>query len=98
MSMFVDLCRTQPRLMRDMTVRQFALLGLAASEPGQSCEFYATELCVSKPVVSRACRFLTKLGLLTVRRDADDKRLNIIAATEAGTLLVGEMVMQGARS
>ncbi len=98
MTAIVDLCRAQPRLMRDMTVRQLALLTLANLHPGNSCDFYAAELDVSKPVVSRACRFLTKLGLLTVCRDADDKRLNIIAATEAGTLLVGAMAMQSSRS
>lgn len=98
MTAIVDLCRAQPRLMRDMTVRQLALLTLANLHPGNSCEFYAAELDVSKPVVSRACRFLTKLGLLSVRREADDKRRNIIAATEAGAVLVGAIEQREGRT
>lgn len=98
MTALLELCRAQPQLMRDMTVRQLALLGLSVSCPGRSCDFYARELAVSKPVVSRACTFLSRLGLLTVRREADDKRRNIIAATEAGALLVGGMTVQEGRA
>jgi len=88
MTALVALCRTHPRETRDMTVRHLALLGLAVSHPGRSCEFFAAQLAVSKPVVSRACTFLAALGLLTTRRDADDKRFNVISVTAEGAALV----------
>jgi DNA-binding MarR family transcriptional regulator len=85
-------CRANPRETAEMTVRQLALLGLVAEHPGHSCLFYATELGVSKPVVTRACAQLSLLGLMTVRRAEDDRRQNVIVATDAGAALVAGAV------
>lgn len=90
MGALVTLCRAHPRETSEMTVRQLALLGLAVEHPGHSCLFYATQLGVSKPVVTRACAQLSLLGLMTVRRADNDRRQNVIVATDAGAAFVQE--------
>jgi DNA-binding MarR family transcriptional regulator len=88
MTALVNLCRAHPRATSYMTVRQAALLDLAVTHPGRSCLFYAVELGVQRPIITRACVQLAALGLLQTRRAAGDRRQNVIEATEAGIAFV----------
>jgi DNA-binding MarR family transcriptional regulator len=87
MSDFVTLCRRwvmHPE-QREMTLRQVALIGVVADEPGpHHVRDLAAKLSVSKPVVTRAVTALKVRGILTSHRPAADRRHCIVELTEAG--------------
>jgi DNA-binding MarR family transcriptional regulator len=71
-----------------MTLRQLALLGTVSSKPGpHRVRFLASELNVSKPVITRALTSLAERGLINRIRDEIDKRDVVIRATNLGELV-----------
>ena len=79
----------------DFTVRQLALLMRLAEipqgQPGPSTNFFANELRVDKPVVTRAVRRLRDEGYaVQVRSPADERKVEI-SATQAGRAFVAKI-------
>ena len=70
----------------DLTNRQMALLMLVYLTPGpHTVRGLASNLGVSKPVVTRALNTLGSLGYLRRQRDQDDRRNIFVVRTEDGT-------------
>ena len=70
----------------DLTNRQMALLMLIYLTPGpHTVRGIASELGVSKPVVTRALNTLGSLGYLRRERDQDDRRNIFVVRTKDGT-------------
>jgi DNA-binding MarR family transcriptional regulator len=71
----------------DLSVRQICiLLTIYLEAPPHTVRDLAAKLNVSKPVITRALDSMGKLGLVTRRRDEEDKRNVLIQRTVAGAL------------
>jgi DNA-binding MarR family transcriptional regulator len=71
----------------DLSVRQMTLLLFIYLEPPpHTVRAMAAKLNVSKPVITRALDAMGKLGLVSRRRDDDDKRNVLIQRTVGGSL------------
>lgn len=72
---------------KDLTHRQMAILLIVYLEtPPHTVRGLAEQLRVTKPVITRALDTMGKMGLITRRRDDNDKRNVIISRTVEGTL------------
>jgi DNA-binding MarR family transcriptional regulator len=73
----------------DLSARQTAILLTVYLElPPHTVRGLATQLGVTKPVITRALDTLGKLGLLSRKRDEADRRNVVIQRTVAGALAV----------
>jgi DNA-binding MarR family transcriptional regulator len=71
----------------DLSVRQICiLLTIYLEAPPHTVRDLAAKLDVSKPVITRALDSMGKLGLVTRRRDEEDKRNVLIQRTVKGAL------------
>lgn len=75
----------------DLTQRQMAILLLVyTTEPPHTVRGLAKELCVAKPVITRALDSLGKLGYLKRKPDESDRRSIMIQRTVAGSVYLSE--------
>jgi DNA-binding MarR family transcriptional regulator len=85
----------------DLSVRQLAvLLTIYLEPPPHTVRALAAKLRVTKPVITRALDSMGKLGLVSRRRDAADRRSVIIQRTVKGALYVeklGDLVVAKAQ-
>lgn len=85
----------------DLSARQTAILLTVYLElPPHTVRGLARQLGVTKPVITRALDTLGKLGLLTRKRDEEDRRNVVIQRTVAGALAVerlGDLVTEHAK-
>ena len=71
----------------DLSVRQISiLLTIYLEAPPHTVRDLARKLNVSKPVITRALDSMGKLGLVSRRRDEEDKRNVLIQRTVKGAL------------
>lgn len=71
----------------DLSVRQVCiLLTVYLEAPPHTVRDLARKLTVSKPVITRALDSMGKLGLVSRRRDEEDKRNVLIQRTVKGAL------------
>jgi DNA-binding MarR family transcriptional regulator len=71
----------------DLSVRQMCiLLTIYLEAPPHTVRDLASKLRVSKPVITRALDSMGKLGLVSRRRDEDDKRNVLVQRTVKGAL------------
>jgi DNA-binding MarR family transcriptional regulator len=71
----------------DLSVRQLTiLLSIYLEPPPHTVRALAAQLDVSKPVITRALDAMGKLGLVTRRRDEEDRRNVLIQRTVGGSL------------
>jgi len=74
---------------RDLTQRQMAvLLTVYLEPPPHTVRGIAEKLAVTKPVITRALDTMGRLGLVTRRRDATDRRNVLVFRTVEGALAV----------
>jgi DNA-binding MarR family transcriptional regulator len=74
---------------QDLTARQTAvLLTVYLDPPPHTVRGLATRLGVTKPVVTRALDTMGRMGLVTRRRDAADRRNVLVYRTLEGSLAV----------
>jgi DNA-binding MarR family transcriptional regulator len=80
----------------DLSVRQITiLLTIYLEAPPHTIRDLAAKLRVSKPVITRALDSMGKLGLVTRRRDEEDKRNVLVQRTVKGVLYLeklGDMI------
>ena len=85
----------------DLSARQLSiLLTIYLQPPPHTVRGLAAKLKVTKPVITRALDTMGKLGLVSRKRDAADKRNVIIQRTVKGALHVerlGDLVVAKAR-
>ena len=85
----------------DLSARQTTILLTVYLElPPHTVRGLAKQLGVTKPVITRALDTLGKLGLLTRKRDEEDRRKVVIQRTVAGALAVerlGDLVTEHAK-
>ncbi len=85
----------------DLSVRQIAiLLTIYLETPPHTVRGLAQKLNVSKPVITRALDSMGILGLVSRRRDENDKRNVLIQRTVEGSLYLeklGDMIAEQAR-
>lgn len=67
----------------NITIRQMALLALVGAETTTVREAALT-MGVTRPVVSRGCRALTRKGFITKTVKKEDRRVVLLAITDAG--------------
>ena len=73
----------------DLSVRQVCILSTIYLEaPPHTVRDLARKLDVSKPVITRALDSMGKLGLVSRRRDEDDKRNVLVQRTVKGALFL----------
>ncbi|MDE2445022.1 MAG: winged helix-turn-helix transcriptional regulator [Alphaproteobacteria bacterium] len=73
----------------DLSLRQMTiLLTIYLEPPPHTVRGLAVKLAVSKPVITRALDAMGKLGLVSRRRDDDDKRNVLIQRTVGGSLFL----------
>ncbi|HFC05663.1 MAG TPA: MarR family transcriptional regulator [Rhizobiales bacterium] len=86
----------------DLSVRQMAiLLTIYLETPPHTVRGLAEKLSVSKPVITRALDTMGILGLVSRRRDENDRRNVLIQRTVEGALYLeqlGDMIADKARS
>jgi DNA-binding MarR family transcriptional regulator len=71
----------------DLSVRQMTiLLSIYLEPPPHTVRGLAAKLHVSKPVITRALDAMGKLGLVSRRRDDEDRRNVLIQRTVGGSL------------
>lgn len=71
----------------DLSVRQICiLLTIYLEAPPHTVRDLASKLRVSKPVITRALDSMGKLGLVSRRRDEEDKRNVLVQRTVKGAL------------
>jgi DNA-binding MarR family transcriptional regulator len=71
----------------DLSVRQFSiLLTVYLEAPPHTVRDLARKLDVSKPVITRALDSMGKLGLVSRRRDEEDRRNVLVQRTVKGAL------------
>jgi DNA-binding MarR family transcriptional regulator len=76
----------------DLTARQMAiLLTVYLTPPPHTVRGLATQLDITKPVVTRALDTLGRLGLLRRQRDMSDKRNVLIERTHTGSDFLGQL-------
>jgi DNA-binding MarR family transcriptional regulator len=84
----------------DLSVRQIAiLLTIYLETPPHTVRGLARKLNVSKPVITRALDSMGHIGLVSRRRDENDKRNVLIQRTVPGSLYLeklGDMIAQKA--
>jgi DNA-binding MarR family transcriptional regulator len=74
---------------QDLTARQLAvLLTVYLEPPPHTVRGLAAKLGVTKPVITRALDTMGRLGLLSRRRDANDRRNMLVYRTLEGSLAV----------
>ena len=74
---------------RDLTARQMAvLLTVYLEPPPHTVRGLAAQLGVTKPVITRALDTMGRLGLVSRRRDANDRRNVLVHRTLEGALAV----------
>jgi DNA-binding MarR family transcriptional regulator len=74
---------------QDLTQRQMTvLLTVYLEPPPHTVRGLAAQLGVTKPVVTRALDTMGRMGLVTRRRDAADRRNVLVHRTLAGSLAV----------
>jgi DNA-binding MarR family transcriptional regulator len=85
----------------DLSARQTAiLLTVYLDLPPHTVRGLAQQLGVTKPVITRALDTLGKLGLLTRKRDEQDRRNVVVQRTVAGALAIerlADLVTERAR-
>jgi DNA-binding MarR family transcriptional regulator len=79
---------------RELTVREVAILGVIAQNPGHSTKHIASTLRLTKPAVTRATTKLDKHGLITRATYDGDKRMRTLVATAAGRKLLQQIEVQ----
>ena len=81
----------------DLSARQLAvLLTVYLEPPPHTVRALAAKLGVTKPVITRALDTMGRMGLLTRKRDAADRRNVLVHRTLAGALAVekiGDMII-----
>jgi DNA-binding MarR family transcriptional regulator len=71
----------------DLSVRQICiLLTIYLEAPPHTVRDLASKLSVSKPVITRALDSMGKLGIVSRRRDEEDKRNVLVQRTVKGAL------------
>lgn len=76
----------------DLSMRQTAiLLTIYLERPPHSVRDLAKKLGVTKPVITRALDTMGRMGLVTRRRDPQDRRNVIIQRTVDGTLFLDRL-------
>lgn len=76
----------------DLSARQIAiLLTIYLEMPPHTVRGLASQLNVTKPVITRALDTMGKLGLVSRRRDEHDRRNVVIQRTVAGALAVEKL-------
>lgn len=76
----------------DLSNRQMAvLLTVYLEPPPHTVRGLAAKLGVTKPVITRALDTMGRLGLLSRRRDTDDRRNVLVQRTLAGALAVEQL-------
>ena len=78
----------------EVTVAQFRLLVLVASEGGRAIGDIAERLGVNQSNASRHCDRLQRLGLVERRRSAKDARVVRVLLTARGRALVQDVMQQ----
>lgn len=85
----------------DLSHRQLSvLLTVYLETPPHTVRGLAAKLGVTKPVITRALDTMGRLGLLSRRRDAADKRNVVVQRTVKGALYVerlGDLVVEKAK-
>lgn len=74
----------------DLGVASQGVLRMIAEHGGRAVDL-AGKLGVSAPVLSRHLAELEGLGFVERRRDPDDRRAQLVALTEAGVTVLGEI-------
>ena len=86
----------------DLSARQLSiLLTIYLEPPPHTVRGLAARLKVTKPVITRALDTMGKLGLVSRRRDATDRRNVVIQRTPEGALTVerlGDVLISKAKS
>ena len=76
----------------DLTSRQMSvLLSVYMTEPPHTVRGLATELNVTKPVITRALDTMGQMGLVKRKRDEKDKRSVLIQRTVKGAVYLSEL-------
>lgn len=93
---------TRPDGLADLSMRQLSILLIVYLEPPpHTVRGLAAKLGVTKPVITRALDSMGKAGLVSRRRDDEDRRNVVIQRTVKGALYieqVGDMVCARARN
>jgi len=77
---------------KDLTQRQMAILLIVYLEtPPHTVRGLASHLGVTKPVITRALDTMGRMGLVTRRRDENDKRNVVISRTVEGALYLEKL-------
>lgn len=77
---------------KDLTQRQIAILLIVYLEtPPHTVRGLASHLSVTKPVITRALDTMGRMGLVSRRRDENDKRNVIISRTVEGALYLEKL-------
>jgi DNA-binding MarR family transcriptional regulator len=82
------------RLDADITLPQYRMLILLASNGAQRTTDLASQLSVTPSTVTRTCDRLVRRGLAQRFQRTDDRRVAWIALTETGKHLIGEVMRQ----
>jgi DNA-binding MarR family transcriptional regulator len=76
----------------DLSLRQMTILMTIYMEaPPHTVRGLAAKLHVSKPVITRALDSMGKLGLVSRRRDTEDKRNVLVQRTVKGVLFLEQL-------
>lgn len=76
----------------DLTSRQMSvLLSVYMTDPPHTVRGLATQLNVTKPVITRALDTMSHMGLLKRKRDEADKRSVLIQRTVKGAVFLSEL-------
>ena len=77
---------------KDLTQRQMAILLIVYLEtPPHTVRGLAAHLDVTKPVITRALDTMGRMGLVSRRRDENDKRNVVISRTVEGALYLEKL-------
>jgi len=74
-----------------LPIRQMAVLVTVARFSRLTVRGLASDLNISRPVVTRALDTLESMGLVSRRRDPDDRRSVLVDATPAGKRKLSEL-------
>jgi len=76
----------------DLTTRQMSiLLSVYMTDPPHTVRGLATELNVTKPVITRALDTMGRMGLIKRKRDENDKRSVLLQRTVKGAVFLSEL-------
>jgi DNA-binding MarR family transcriptional regulator len=76
---------------REMTVREVAMLGIIAANPGHSVKEVAATLGIGKPIVTRGTQKMEQHGLLSRGADTTDGRKRVLVVSDAGKELLRQL-------